>query len=74
MSRFLKSRQVHPWNDGGRNGREIPGINLRQHYAGLAMQGILASLDKTTIINVAAVAEYAVRHADALLIELEKET
>lgn len=51
------------------------GMTLREHYAGLAMQGVIAGIatneeffnwDESDIAN------HAVRAADALLAELEK--
>ena len=42
-------------------------ITLRQHYAGLAMQGYLA---QNTSIGYQEAAEQSVRHADALLAAL----
>lgn len=48
-------------------GKTIPGITLRQHYAGLAMQGML------TRDGGQHAAKSAVAVADALLAELAKE-
>lgn len=49
------------------------GITLRQHFAGLAMQGLRANSHDDCPHNSAAVAELAVADADALLAELAKE-
>jgi hypothetical protein len=46
------------------------GLTKREHFAGLALQGILCG-DPTERFETAA--EYAVKHADALLAELDKE-
>ena len=50
------------------------GLSLRQHYAGLAMQGFLADPNTTGKFDVLApfVAQAAVKFADALLAELAK--
>lgn len=47
------------------------GMTLRQHYAGLAMQGLLA--DPETTAGADLVAKVSVQYADALLAELEKQ-
>jgi hypothetical protein len=46
------------------------GLTKREHFAGLALQGILCG-DPSERFDTAA--EYAVKHADALLAELNKE-
>lgn len=46
------------------------GMTLRQHYAGLAMQGMLA--DHTLSASCEDFAREAVEFADALIAELEK--
>lgn len=51
------------------------GITLRQHYAGLAMQGILSSCPSGVDANEMPFndwAKSAVKQADALIAELEK--
>lgn len=48
--------------------KQHPGMTLRQHYAGQAMQGLIAA-DADIAYNLAA--EQAVRHADALIAALE---
>lgn len=56
------------------------GITLRQHYAGLAMQGLLANTDAEDVeahklgLFAGPLSENAVLFADALLAELAKET
>jgi hypothetical protein len=47
------------------------GLTKREYYAGLAMQGLLASGASKNEAHLNAI--YAVQHADALLIELAKE-
>lgn len=47
-----------------------PGMTLRQHYAGLALQGLVASNGE---LGYRIAAEQSVQHADALIAELEKE-
>ena len=56
---------VYPWNEHG-----IPGMTLRQLYAAMAMQGILAGDDGASAAKY--VAQEAVSQADALLTELAK--
>lgn len=52
------------------------GLTLRQHYAGLAMQSLLASLDfaggEFQDEDIPRAAALALKAADALIIELEK--
>jgi hypothetical protein len=48
----------------------IPGMNLRQYYAGLALQGLLACPYATG--NAEAIALACAQAADALLAELAK--
>ena len=50
------------------------GLTIRQHFAAMAMQGILSSLDNDTPIIGGLLAEYAVKCADALIAELNKTT
>lgn len=65
---------VHTFDDS--NPDSYPGLTLRQHFAGLAMQGVLANptgepsgdFEKEHFAKVVAV--MAVRHADALLAAL----
>jgi hypothetical protein len=47
------------------------GQDVRQWYAGLAMQGILAGLPRAAH-DVASCADLAVKHADALIAELKR--
>lgn len=71
---YTKTKQL----DRGRDGYEYKdviagGITLRQHFAGLAMQGILSALQDAPMKH-ETVARVALRNADALLRELAKET
>lgn len=72
----LSNRNVYPeaQPEGWQKGRgDKPGMTLRQHYAGLALQGLLA--DPQTGRDGAEVEDIvrmAVRAADALLLELTK--
>lgn len=58
---------------------DFPGMTLREHFAGLAMQGIMANPsgepkgDFELEHFAKVVATMAVRHADALLAELTKD-
>jgi hypothetical protein len=67
----LASRNVYPEQLPDRYHKgDKPGMNLRQHYAGLALQGLIARWgDEYTPEGHAAL---AVAHADALLLELTK--
>lgn len=70
----LGNQAAHPWiRHGSERGVEWkesePGMTLRQHFAGLAMQGLIAH--ETSCASTAA---DAVAYADALLQELAKET
>jgi hypothetical protein len=47
------------------------GMTLREHYAGLAMQGIWAA-NRNRYMSEELIADLAWRQADALLAELEK--
>ncbi len=49
----------------------IPGMTLRQHYVGLAMQGICADKGGEHI-DVTNIAHWSVVIADALIAELER--
>lgn len=48
-----------------------PGLTIREHYAGLAMQGLLASPEGEGL-DADGIAKYAVRRADALIAELAR--
>jgi len=50
---------------------ELIGLTKREHFAGLAMQGILAS-DIKKEMSLKNIYEWSVKNADALLKELEK--
>jgi hypothetical protein len=60
--------------DGNTDRAEWEGLTKREHLAALAMQGILASSSISAFDpgSVAGIAEMAVIHADALIIELNK--
>ena len=47
------------------------GLTKREHFAGLAMQGFI-SAGHGGMPNASELANYAVRYADALLLELDK--
>lgn len=67
----LKNQQVYPhFQFDERNRHYLPGMTLRQHYAGLAMQAIRSHYGH----GPAYTAEMAVEYADALLAELVKPT
>lgn len=55
---------------GGERSTEVEGMTLREYYAGLAMQGLLACITDGCDPSVAAVR--AVGYADALIDELSK--
>ena len=69
--------EVDPFDRGmqERAVKRMQGMTLRQHFAGLAMQGLArVSLGNWTIASGSAVlATAAVQCADALLVELAKE-
>jgi hypothetical protein len=80
MTNYLRHRPVHPIVRGDRSRLdESPGITLRQHYAGLALQGLLAAPDITTRgartvdEEYQMIADLAVKFADALLQSLSKD-
>lgn len=67
---FDKDGNVTAW------GQEYDGLIKREYFAGLAMQGILASNTKGLalgIVDIKGFAEMSVKASDALLAELEKE-
>ena len=57
--------------------RQYSGLTKREHYAGLAMQGLLALPDKRTFGSfdktIEWICEVSVKFADELLKQLEKE-
>jgi hypothetical protein len=57
--------------NGSGNSWGSPGLTKREHFAGLAMQAIIAG-DVDKCCSVEAAGSVAVRFADALLEELEK--
>jgi hypothetical protein len=52
-------------------GPEAIGLTKREHFAGLAMQGMIV-VDADNYLNEATIAKIAVNLADALLAELDK--
>lgn len=86
----LGNQAAHPWiRHGSERGVEWkesePGMTLRQHFAGLAMQAMELKSDWNRSSDdlrpgcgadkeAAHMAKAAVRYADALLAELAKET
>ncbi len=75
---------VHPYEvvahyyGGGMEERRVPGITLREHFAGLAMQAMIGTAAAPCLTGFggaeAAIAEGACRMADALVAEFAKET
>jgi hypothetical protein len=60
----------------GQDADELPsrGLTIREHFAGLAMQGLCAnSHDTLAAADGDRIAAYAVAQADALIAELAKE-
>jgi len=61
-------------------GTKYDGLTKREHFAAMAMQGLVSNAhvieglcdDKTIKCIYTSIAEYAVKHADALLKALEK--
>lgn len=53
--------------------QDSTGMTLRQHYAGLAMQGIMSAEGQDVVYSLEMVATRSVAIADALIAELEKE-
>lgn len=60
-------KQAFPGQFAGSN---KPGMTMREYYAGLAMQGLIQSMDDTTPFEV--IARDAVEAADALIEEMNK--
>ncbi len=52
------------WTDGG--------LTKREYFAGLAMQGMISARWNERLMEADALAGLAVKHADALLLALEK--
>lgn len=67
----LGKKAIHPFSDG-HNQPELYGITLREHFAGMAMQGLLSGALEESDYSPKLTAEVAVLHADALLAELAK--
>jgi hypothetical protein len=58
------------WNDESQHTHAGRGLTKREYFAAMAMQGILACSEGGTFESVK---EFAVKHADALIAELNKE-
>lgn len=71
-AKSLGAVDFHPWAEGS----QYPGINLRQHFAGLALQGLCAAITNydgpSRVIDTCGIARDAVAFADSLLKELSK--
>lgn len=67
----LRHRSFHPVGPIEKFHQLELGINLRQHFAGLAMQGMLAA-GAGMAKKPESTAAFAVEYADALLAELSK--
>ena len=61
--------RINPWKELSVNG----GLTKREYFAGLAMQGILASLTGDDCISPNDLARCSLVNADALLAELERQ-
>jgi hypothetical protein len=71
-----------PLKDNQKTGHEVKfgGLNKREYFAGLAMQGILANEKANVVLSrvsgmpdVDLVAQFSLQYADALLSKLSKE-
>lgn len=51
---------------------DLPGLTFRQHFAAMAMQGIMADVNYSPTSDFAGAAERAIKMADALINELNK--
>jgi hypothetical protein len=70
-----KDMPAHPMNEKDsikwlQGGSGLSGLTKREHFAGLAMQGFLASNGNRSIRG--SIPTIAVEYADALLAELDK--
>ena len=61
----MKNKPVHPSYDSVAQ----PGMTLREHYAGLAMQALIDKFGTMRPFSV--LAQRAIESADALIVELE---
>lgn len=67
----MKSKEAFPIHVlGGPEAGYHPGMTLREYYAGQAMVGVLAS--GQNLLNQNQTADFAVKHADALIAALER--
>lgn len=69
---------VTQWNNDTESYQIMGGMSLRDHFAGLAMQGMYANPGFTLVEDPAItvedqIAEFAYKQADAMLAELERE-
>lgn len=71
MTTSLADKPAFPRSDSNELSHHEPGMTLREHYAGLAIQGILANTQLAGA-QVSTMASDAVIVADALIAELEK--
>lgn len=76
MSNTNGQQPAFPVSTGNGSGYVKGGLNLRQYFAGLAMQGMLASMNGFDGEEqfIAHVARVSVNYSDALLTELSKPT
>ena len=74
MSAMPTTAQCEQCNRTHYKDEQTAGLTKREHFAGLAMQGVLSNADTMDWIesNETTVAEQAVICADALLAELDK--
>lgn len=67
---------VYPWEEYVNSPEDHcseTGMTLREYYAGLAMQGLLAGLPPTADYNAEVIVTQAVKHADLLLEQLAEQ-
>ncbi len=62
---------VSTWNNDTESREVMGGMSLRDHFAGLAMQGLLANQD-ARLMTSTEYARIAYEHADAMLTERER--
>lgn len=75
MKKTLADKAMFPFAEADKEnplgGYQLtPGINLREHFAGLALQGLLANPEREASFG--GFARDAVQFADALINELEE--
>jgi hypothetical protein len=66
-----------PWPDFRIDGKKASGVTIRAHFAAMAMQGLLANQLLEDLIDsgecvYGTIAKDAIKHADALIAELNK--